>query len=61
MWVYEEETIMKLYKIILKGCREIVNGVNLHESYVVAKSTDAAYAKLINELEFEGIGTKVKS
>lgn len=47
----------KLYRIILRGCREIKNGVDPHEGYVVASTTDEAYLKFRDQLEKEGIGT----
>lgn len=48
---------LKLYRIILRGCREYKNGVSCHEGWIVAKSTDEAYFKFRDQLEKEGIGT----
>ncbi len=47
----------KLYRIVLKGCREIKGCVNPHEGYVVATTTDEAYEKYRDKLASENIGT----
>ena len=47
----------KLYRIVLRGCRELKNGVDPHEGYVVAASTDEAYTKFRDKLAEENTGT----
>ena len=41
---------LKLYKVVLRGCRNPV-GVDYHTSYTVAKNTDDAYLAVRSHLE----------